>query len=58
MRIDKFLSNLKYGSRSEIKDFLKNHEVVIDGVRVFSVAFDIDPQKDIIYLDREPVFYK
>ncbi|PKK97071.1 MAG: 16S rRNA pseudouridine(516) synthase [Tenericutes bacterium HGW-Tenericutes-3] len=58
MRIDKFLSNLKYGSRSEIKEFLKSNEISVDGIRIFSVSFEIDPLIETIYMNGSPIFYK
>ncbi len=58
MRIDKFLSNLKYGSRSQIKDFLSQHRVTSEGIRILSTKFDINPNQDIIYVDENPIFYK
>lgn len=58
MRIDKFLSNLKYGTRSEIKSFLSHHQVVLDDIRILSTSIDVKPDQDTIYLDGEPIFYK
>jgi len=58
MRIDKFLSNLKFGTRSEIKDFLKYNEVIVDSIRVLSVSYDIDPDQQVVYLNKEPIFFK
>lgn len=58
MRIDKFLSNLKYGTRSEIKIFLKEHQVVYEGIRILSTSFEIDPNIDVIVLDGHTIFYK
>lgn len=58
MRIDKFLSNLKYGTRSEIKTFLSQHQVVLDGIRILSTSIDVQPDQDTIYLDGNPIFYK
>ncbi len=50
MRIDKFLSNLKYGSRKEIKDFLKDEEVVVNENRILDPTFDVNPLVEDIYL--------
>ncbi len=58
MRIDKFLSNLKYGSRSEIKEFLKNHEIVVNNIRIMTPSFDVNPSTEDIYLDSKRVFYQ
>lgn len=58
MRIDKFLSNLKYGSRKEIKSLMKTNEVLINKNRVFDPSIAIDPNKDLIHMNGEKVFYK
>ena len=58
MRIDKFLSQLKYGTRSEIKKFLAMHNVMVNQMRVCNQAYIIDPKSDLITIDNEPVFYK
>ncbi|MDO9630051.1 MAG: pseudouridine synthase [Acholeplasmataceae bacterium] len=58
MRIDKFLSNLKYGSRKEIKQLLRAHEVKINLKRVIDPATSIDPNKELVFIDGEQVFYK
>ncbi|OHE27400.1 MAG: hypothetical protein A2084_01435 [Tenericutes bacterium GWC2_39_45] len=58
MRIDKFLSNLKYGSRKEIKDFLKDEDVVVNENRIFDPTFDVNPLVEDIYLNGEKIFYK
>ena len=58
MRIDKFLSNLKYGTRKEIKSLLKTQEVSINENRVTDPAASMNPLTDIVYIDGTKVFYK
>jgi len=58
MRIDKYLSNLKYGSRKEIKSLLKLHEVFINNHRVFDPTTAIDPNHDQVFIDGNRVFFK
>ena len=58
MRIDKFLSNLKFGTRKEIKDFLKKEEVTINHQRVFDGSLDVNPEKEDVYLNGEKIFYQ
>ena len=58
MRIDKFLSNLKYGTRKEIKSLLKTQQVFVNEIRVIDPALSIDPTKDSVYVEGEKVFYK
>lgn len=58
MRIDKYLSNLKYGSRSEIKALIKEHDVRIDGLSVSAVDQIIDPHQQTVSIDGKIVFYE
>lgn len=57
MRIDKFLSSLKYTTRRQVKHFLKTHNVLYLGQRVFNGSLNIDTQHDV-YIDDEKVYYK
>lgn len=58
IRIDRFLSNLKYGSRDEIKKIMKNKKIIINGKCISDASFKVDPEKDIIVINNEKVFYK
>ena len=58
MRIDKFLSNLKYGSRKQIKSFLNYHKVTISNQLKKNVSDEINPLKDELYIDGLKVFYQ
>ena len=58
MRIDKFLSQFKYTTRSETKKFLSKHRVFVNDIRIFSSAYIVNPQEDIIMIDGEKVYYK
>lgn len=57
MRIDKYLSNLKYGSRSEVRTFIKNGLVKINNKVINDSHFKIDPNKDLIHFDNEEIIY-
>ncbi len=57
MRIDKFLSQLKYTTRSQAKSFMHQHVITYEGKRVKDPSFKIDPLKDIM-IDEIKVFYK
>lgn len=59
MRLDKLLSNLKYGSRKEIKNLIKEHAITINGEIVTSPSIKINPSKDVILIyDQEVVYHK
>jgi len=58
MRIDRFLSNLKYGTRKEIQKAIKYKQVFVNNELVKSTAFKIDPEVDSVMFNEEKVFYK
>ncbi len=58
MRLDKLLSNMGYGSRKDIKKFVKNGSVKVDGVVVKNSDMKIDPLKNEIECKGETVVYR
>ena len=58
MRLDKFLSSLKYGSRNDIKKLCKNKAVKVNGEIVKNSDVYIEPNSDIVSVNDEVVFYK
>ncbi len=58
MRLDRFLSNLKYGSRSEIQKAIKRKLVYVNDDLMSDSRFKIDPSVDIVVFDGEKVFYR
>ena len=57
MRIDKLLSNLKYGSRKQIEKLIKQKRVLINGKMCESPKQKVNPNIDEIKLDNEVIFY-
>lgn len=57
MRIDKLLSNLQYGSRSDIKDDLKHCLVKVNGKIILDPKTEVKETDEITY-DEEIVFHK
>ena len=57
MRIDKLLSNLKYGSRKDIKELIKNQAITLNDEFVKSPSIKINPDLDIIKVYGEEVTY-
>ncbi|MDI9503704.1 MAG: pseudouridine synthase [Bacillota bacterium] len=51
MRLDKFLANLKNGSRKEVKSLIKSGQVAVNNIIITSDDFKINPEN-------EEVFYK
>lgn len=57
-RIDKILSNLGYGSRSEIKKYCKQGSVVVNGSEVSNPGIQVDTENDEILFNGEEVIYR
>lgn len=58
MRLDKMLSNLGFGSRSDIKKMCRSKEVLVNGVAVVNSDMHINPDLDSIIVNGEEVFFK
>ena len=58
MRLDKFLANLKYGSRNDIKIMCKKDLVKVNDKLASKSDLNIDPTKDLVYVNEELVYYK
>ena len=57
MRIDKYLSNLKYGTRSELNTLIKKGLVKVNDQVIFTNKYKIDPKTDKIEFDNEEVLF-
>lgn len=57
-RLDKVISNLGYGSRKEVKSFVKKGLIEVDGVIVKDNGMAIDPEKSVIKINGEEVLYR
>ena len=58
MRLDKLLSNLGYGSRTDIKKLCKGQQVLVNGEYIKHADLHIDPEKDVIKVFGNEVFYR
>ena len=58
MRIDKMLANLGYGSRKEVKMLLKNKAVKVNDEIIKDAKYQVDTEKDEVYLYNELIEYK
>lgn len=58
MRLDKFLANLKIGSRKEVKSLIRNGKISVNDKVVTIDNFKINPEIDRVFLENEEVFYK
>ncbi len=54
MRLDKMLAHLGYGSRKEVKEFIRKGYVMVNGETITNDDFKVDEENDeIIFLDQE-----
>lgn len=57
-RLDKIISNLGYGSRKDVKTYAKKGLIEVDGVIVKDNGKLVDPEKSVIKINGEEVFYR
>ena len=57
MRLDKYLSNAKIITRSNVTKFLKDNEVLVNGIRISKKDYKIDENNDIIKVNGEVIEY-
>lgn len=57
-RLDKVLSNMGYGSRKDVKKFIKEGRVKVNNIIVFDNEFKVSPYDDEILFNEERVLYK
>ncbi|AOR22545.1 pseudouridine synthase [Clostridium taeniosporum] len=57
-RLDKIVSNLGYGSRKEVKALAKKGLIEVDGKILKDSSINVDPEKSIIKINGEEIFYR
>ncbi|MCE5222014.1 MAG: rRNA pseudouridine synthase [Clostridium sp.] len=57
-RLDKIISNLGYGSRKDVKSFVKKGLIEVDGVIVKDNGMAVDPEKSSIKINGEEISYR
>lgn len=58
IRLDKFLANLKYGSRQEVKELIQAGHVKVFDKIIYDYTFKIKPAYTTVYLKDQKVFFK
>jgi 16S rRNA pseudouridine516 synthase len=58
VRLDKFLAHVTGNSRSDVKKFLKQKEVRIDGEVVTSASFHVDVDQHVVTMFDDELFYQ
>ncbi|WP_353096493.1 pseudouridine synthase [Tissierella praeacuta] len=57
-RLDKILSNMGYGSRKDVKKFIKDGKVKVNNTIILNNEFKVNPYEDEIYFNNEEVLYR
>ena len=57
MRLEKFLTEMGKGSRSQVKELVRKGRIQVNGQTVKSADTKVDPEKDAIFLDSAAVNY-
>ncbi|MCI9079415.1 MAG: rRNA pseudouridine synthase [Lachnospiraceae bacterium] len=57
MRLDKYLAEMSYGTRNEVKKIIRSGSVTINGVQVLKPETRVDESSDIVYIGDERVSY-
>lgn len=58
MRLDKFLSNMGVGTRSEVKKTIRFGKVIVNGDVVKSPEFKVDESRDRVEVKGQPIGFK
>jgi 16S rRNA pseudouridine516 synthase len=58
MRIDKLLSQMKYGSRTDIKKMISFGSIYVNKKQIKDSSLQVDPHHDEIMIDNNILFYK
>ncbi len=58
IRLDKFLADTGYGTRSNVKQFIKKGSILIDGVKATRPDIKIDPEVNKINVNGRDVIYE
>ena len=56
-RLDKFLTQIPVGTRSQVKDMIKKGRVCVNGVHVTKPETKVDPENDCITFDGKQLTY-
>ena len=58
MRLDKFLSTCGYGTRSQVKNLIKDKRITINNVLVTKANHILNESKDIVCIDGSEIHYQ
>ncbi|MHC9532417.1 pseudouridine synthase [Dellaglioa sp. L3N] len=58
MRIDKFLTEMQFGTRSNVRKIIKQKQVMIDGELTTSAKIQVNPTKSVIQVNGDVIPYQ
>ena len=58
MRLDRYLANLKYGTRNQITKKIKSKKVTVNGDIVTDSRYKVDTKNDLVVFEGQEIFYK
>lgn len=58
MRLDKFLADMGLGSRKEVRQFIRQKRVVVNGTVVTVDKFQVKEKKDEVLFDKKEIIYQ
>ena len=58
MRLDKLFSNLKYGTRKEMKALARTGRITVNGNIIKDSSVNVNPNEDEIFLDDKRIIFK
>lgn len=58
MRLDKFLADMGLGSRKEVRQFIRQKRVVVNGTLITVDKFQVKEKKDEVLFDKKEIIYQ
>lgn len=57
LRLDKYLADMGLGSRTEVKELVRNGQIYVNGWRVRKADIKVDTETDVVERNHEPITY-
>ena len=57
LRLDKYLADMGLGSRTEVKELVRNGQIYVNGWRVRKADIKVDTETDVVERNHEPIIY-
>ena len=57
LRLDKYLADMGLGSRTEVKELVRNGQIYVNGWRLRKADIKVDTETDVVERNHEPIVY-